>query len=165
MEQVEFMVGSSRTPIMLSLKEFHGKKLLDIRKYFKAKGEDGELKPTRKGISLTGQQLALVLEALSEHSADIEEFYNDAVDLNIDLNLDMNIDHTMGRLFQFTFENGKTSVLIDKVLSEKVGHNQSTLFVNLLLLFHSALLDALDNEDDVELILDSLNRGLGRSVC
>jgi hypothetical protein len=44
-------VGSKSNPIMISLTEYEGQRLLDIRRYYLDKGTK-QLKPTKKGISL-----------------------------------------------------------------------------------------------------------------
>ncbi|MDB4644228.1 transcriptional coactivator p15/PC4 family protein [bacterium] len=165
MEQVEVKIGSPKSPIVLSLKEYRGKKLLDVRKYFRTSKDSDEISPTRKGISLTGQQFSMVLDALNEHSKTIEEFYSSTFDLNLDQKLDIAVGPTLGRLFHFSFENNSTTVVLDKELAEKLGDDHSALFVNLLLLFHKALLDSLEDEEDRDLVLDSLNHSIGSSIC
>ncbi|MCX7883322.1 MAG: transcriptional coactivator p15/PC4 family protein [Brevinematales bacterium] len=47
--------------IIISISEFNGQKFLDIRKYYE---EDGEWKPTKKGIALNKEQYEAVLEIL-----------------------------------------------------------------------------------------------------
>ncbi|CAH1253273.1 SUB1 [Branchiostoma lanceolatum] len=47
----------------ISVREFKGKCLIDIREYYDA---DGELKPGRKGISLTTDQWRRLKEAMDE---------------------------------------------------------------------------------------------------
>lgn len=165
MEQVEFRIGSEKSPIVVSLSEFRGKKLLGIRKFFRVSGDSDEIRPTRKGISLTGQQFSLVLDALKENADTIESFYESEIDLKVEQGLDINIGSPLGRLFHFSFENNATKVVIDRTLKEKLSEDQITLFINLLLLFHKALLDTLEDEGDLELVLDSLSNAIGGSLC
>lgn len=161
MEQVEFRIGSPKSPIVMSLKEFKGKKLLDVRKYFRGSKDSDEIIPTRKGISLTGQQFSMVLDALNEHAEIIERFYSSSVDLNLNQNLDITVGSPLGRLFHFSFENDSTNVIIDKKIQEKFSEDHAALVVNLLLLFHKSLLDSLEDEEDVEMVLDSLSHRIG----
>ena len=165
MEPIEFRIGSAKSPIVISLKEFGGKKLIDIRKYYKESKDTDEIIPTRKGISLTGQQLSLVLDGLNEHTETIVNFYSSSLDLNLKRNLNISLGSPMGRLFDFSYENDTTNVTIDKKLTEKISEDHSALLVNLLLLFHKSLLDCLDEKQDVDMVLDSLSHRIGGAIC
>jgi len=165
MEQVEFRVGSEKAPIVISLSEFGGKKLIGIRKFFRVSGGSDEIRPTRKGISMTGQQFSMVLSALTENAESIESFYESEIELKVDQKLDINVGSPLGRLFHFSFENDATEVLLDRSLEENLSEDQQILFINLLLLFHKALLDSLEDESDMDLVLDSLSRAIGSSLC
>ncbi|NPV39655.1 hypothetical protein BREVNS_1701 [Brevinematales bacterium NS] len=48
--------------IIISISEFNGQKYLDIRKYYE---EEGEWKPTKKGIALNREQYEAVLDILT----------------------------------------------------------------------------------------------------
>jgi len=50
--------------IVVSISEFQGKKYLDIRKYYE---ENGELKPTKKGIALNREQFEAVFTLLEKN--------------------------------------------------------------------------------------------------
>jgi len=165
MEQVEFRVGSEKAPIVISLSEFRGKKLIGIRKFFRVSGGSDEIRPTRKGISMTGQQFSMVLSALTENAESIESFYKSEIELKVDQKLNINVGSPLGRLFHFSFENDTTEVTIDRGLEGKLSEDQKVLFINLLLLFHKALLDSLEDESDMDLVLDSLSHAIGSSLC
>ncbi len=51
-----------RGNIKITVSEFNGQKYLDIRKYFE---DEGELKPTKKGIALSAEQFEAVLDILT----------------------------------------------------------------------------------------------------
>ncbi|OAF69750.1 putative RNA polymerase II transcriptional coactivator [Intoshia linei] len=53
----------------ISVSEFKGKQFVNIREYYE---QDGELKPGRKGISLTKEQW----EKVKEHTDKIDECFN-----------------------------------------------------------------------------------------
>ena len=56
-------VGSKSNPIMISLTEYEGQRLLDIRRYYLDKGTE-QLKPTKKGISLPLHAAKAVFDVL-----------------------------------------------------------------------------------------------------
>jgi hypothetical protein len=165
MEEIEIRVGSEKSPIVLSLTEFRGRKLIGIRKYFRAAGDSNELRPTRKGISLTGQQFSMVLDALKENAEAIESFYDSDFDFKVEQKLIINVGSPLGRLFHFSFENDSTTAVIDERISDSLSEEQRILFINLLLLFYKALLDSLDDEGDIDLVLDSLSHSIGGTIC
>lgn len=165
MEQVEFRVGSEKSPIVISLSEFRGRKLIGVRKFFRVSGGSDEIRPTRKGISMTGQQFSMVLDALKENAETIESFYESDIDLKVEQRLNINVGSLLGRLFHFSFENDITEVVLDKKLEGSLSEDQINLFINLLLLFHKALLDSLEDESDMELVLDSLSNAIGGNLC
>lgn len=54
--------------IIISISEFNGQKYLDIRKYYE---EEGEWKPTKKGIALNKEQYEAVLDILTKEKEKI----------------------------------------------------------------------------------------------
>jgi hypothetical protein len=50
--------------IRVSIEEFRGSRFIDCRVYFEF--EDGEWRPTKKGIALSGECLADVIKALEK---------------------------------------------------------------------------------------------------
>uniref|UniRef100_A0A1I7VPT8 PC4 domain-containing protein n=1 Tax=Loa loa TaxID=7209 RepID=A0A1I7VPT8_LOALO len=65
-----FELGKMR---FVTVRSFKGKALIDIREYYQDKGS-GELKPGRKGISLSGEQY----QRLKAIMGDIDEKLNNA---------------------------------------------------------------------------------------
>ena len=80
-----FSFGSEEYPLKVSFTEFKGKKYLDIRKWYLDKKSD-EIKPTKKGISLSHVQFQNIIELLFDEKKSIvdwlskptsnEEFFN-----------------------------------------------------------------------------------------
>lgn len=67
-------LGSENYPIRVTLRKFNGNDIIDIRKFYKDK--QGELKPTKKGISLTRTTLYPLLKILADNLDDINEFFD-----------------------------------------------------------------------------------------
>ncbi|URA11251.1 transcriptional coactivator p15/PC4 family protein [Thermospira aquatica] len=61
-EQIISIGEVKKGNIKITVSEFNGQKYLDIRKYF---DDDGELKPTKKGIALSAEQFEAVLDILT----------------------------------------------------------------------------------------------------
>lgn len=57
----------------MQLKEFEGRRFLDIRRYYLERGT-GELKPTRKGIAINERALGALSSALNQDQATIIEW-------------------------------------------------------------------------------------------
>ena len=62
---------NSRESLVINQSEFKGVKLVDVRVYYK--DEEGNLKPTKKGVSVRLNQLDALIKALSEVSATARE--------------------------------------------------------------------------------------------
>lgn len=69
---------NSRESIVISQTEFKGNDLVDIRIFFTNK--DGELSPTKKGITIRLEKLDELVATLSAFSQAIEQ--EDVVDVN-----------------------------------------------------------------------------------
>lgn len=63
------IAGSKNSPLVATLSEYEGNRLLDLRKYFRDK--QGELKPTRKGISLSLFQYEQICSLLENSNSEI----------------------------------------------------------------------------------------------
>ena len=55
---------NSREVFRVSITEYRGRRFVDLRAYYQ--DAEGNLKPTRKGISLSGEILGDAIEGLSE---------------------------------------------------------------------------------------------------
>jgi len=56
--------------IRVSIEEYRGHKFIDLRVYFEA--ENGEWKPTKKGIALNGGSIEAVIEALKKANQNLQ---------------------------------------------------------------------------------------------
>ena len=62
---------NSRESLVINQSEFKGVKLVDVRVFYK--DEAGDLKPTKKGVSVRLEQLDALIKALSDLSAAARE--------------------------------------------------------------------------------------------
>jgi len=62
---------NNKERIRVILTEYHGHKFIDCRVYFQ--DDQGEWHPTKKGISLSGDVVDEVIEALQKGSAALED--------------------------------------------------------------------------------------------
>ena len=62
---------NSRESLVINQTEFKGVKLVDVRVFYK--DENGDLKPTKKGVSVRPEQLDALIKALSTVSAAARE--------------------------------------------------------------------------------------------
>ena len=62
---------NSRESLVINQTEFKGVKLVDVRVFYK--DENGDLKPTKKGVSVRLEQLDALIKSLSEVSATARE--------------------------------------------------------------------------------------------
>jgi hypothetical protein len=58
------LTKNSREQIRISLSDFHGRQVIDIRVYYQ--GPNGEWLPGKKGLAFTSEKLPLFLDALQE---------------------------------------------------------------------------------------------------
>ena len=63
-------LGANR---FVTVREFRGKTLIDIRQYYVDNKSGGELKPTPKGISLSPEQYEELKKVVSEIDEKVEE--------------------------------------------------------------------------------------------
>lgn len=61
-----------KEPIFIKLSSYKNSKFLDIRKYYE---ENGEWKPTKKGITLSKDQLNDLLKMIKNNENSIEEWF------------------------------------------------------------------------------------------
>lgn len=69
---VVLTAGSLKQPLIVKYSDFEGKKLLDIRKYYK--GKNGDIQPTRKGVSLNHVQFEAVSNAFIQKGEEIDKW-------------------------------------------------------------------------------------------
>ncbi len=62
-----------KEPIIISISQYKNSKYLDIRKYYE---ENGEWKPTKKGITVNHDQFTGLLNFLKDKENEIKELLN-----------------------------------------------------------------------------------------
>lgn len=158
MEQLVFKIGTSRSPIIIDIKEYNHQKLIDFRKYFVDKDDVNNLIPTKKGISLNSFQFDQLINTLNSNSKEISNYFQ----IQKHKYIDIDIKQTIGRSFQCKYENNKTTVIIDERLKDKLTIENLSLFSKMIEAINTSLIDVLDEQDEIELILDVLNQRISR---
>jgi hypothetical protein len=160
MEELKFDIGTKRSPTIGRFSEFKGQKLFDLRKYFESKEDPDELIPTKKGISLNELQFRLLLEALNSKSREIELFFDSKDELHINLE----IIQSIGRDFEMVYDNGESRLRMDESLASKLSPESSLMFTIIIDSFYKSLIDVVEDSDEIEMIMDGLNRRLKRHL-
>lgn len=73
--------GSSKSPLIIKLDEFKGRRVLDIRRYFTDK-ESKELQPTKKGLSITSGVFKSLEEIAYRYGNEIRAWLTDPANNN-----------------------------------------------------------------------------------
>lgn len=63
-----------REPIFVKLSSYRNAKFIDIRKYYE---DNGEWRPTKKGITLNDEQLDDLLKILNDNKNEIDKWLNE----------------------------------------------------------------------------------------
>jgi len=71
--------GNAHNPIVFELSEYKGRRLLDIRKWYKNK--NGDLQRTQKGIALTAASYEILTRVLSNNSEAIQTWFEETSDV------------------------------------------------------------------------------------
>ena len=69
----------------------------------------------------------------------------------------------MGRKFNFDFENKKTDFVIDPDLANRIGEDHIQVVKKSFYSFYKALLDVIEDDNDIEHILDMFSNNLNRT--
>lgn len=70
--------GSQKSPLVVKLDKFMGRKTLDIRRYFTNKG-DNELLPTKKGLTLTSGGFKYLEEIFNRYGNEINDWLEGSI--------------------------------------------------------------------------------------
>lgn len=160
MDKIISKIGSKKAPLIISLKEFEGNRLLDIRKYFMNKDES-ELIPTKKGILLNSFQLNQFIDCLNLNGKDISAFFQkENINQISEINSHIKKETLIGRSFKFNFENGITNISFDQDQLKTSKEVDLQVIMKMLLVFNSILTDVFDEQKEVEIILDRLDHQL-----
>ncbi len=71
--------GSKKSPVVVRLDEYKGRRIVDIRKYFSDK-KSKELRPTKKGISLAENNFREITELIGDKGGSILEWLSSGGD-------------------------------------------------------------------------------------
>lgn len=162
MEFLKQIIGTEKNPIVINFKEYNKRKIVDIRKFYQSSIDSKELLPTKKGIALNPIQLQQLLECLKSNSGEINNFFNTQESINFSNEIEPVIDHTIGRKFEIKFENNKTRLVIDNSLEQKISEEKIGFFSSMILMFHQAMTEVVEDDDEIDLILDSLSNKLNK---
>ena len=163
MEELIFKIGTKKNPLLITLKEFKGRKFVDIRKFYQVKNEKEEkLLPTRKGITLNSLQLEQFIEVINTESMNISDFFqksnNSANKIEVEIT-----DSSFGRGFNLEYKNGETALSINQNFKDKIGENNVDIFKKLLYCFSESINDIIEDQDDINLLLDILNKNINKT--
>jgi hypothetical protein len=162
MEYIISQIGSKNSPVIIELKEFEGRKLFDIRKYFIDK-KSNELTPTRKGISLNSFQLTQLIETINSKSKVINDFLLNDENEKSEIFTELKFDNLIGRVFKYDFSNGKNTIILDEIFFKNLNMNELEVIKKMLLSFNSAIFDIFDDQTQIELILDILDQKIKKT--
>lgn len=70
------VIGNEKYPIVISLSEYKGSPLIDIRKYYFDKKSE-EIKPSKKGIALQRNNFNLLVQTLIDSLPEIKKWFED----------------------------------------------------------------------------------------
>lgn len=160
MESLEYKVGTKKAPIIINLSEFKGTKLIDIRKFYQDKKDKDNYLPTRKGLSLTAYQLAEVVFALNQNKNAINSFFSIGTLFESTSEIAIDFEQTIGRRFRLKFENEKVMVIFDETFKNQYDHTQLSFLKDILVQLYLTLSEIIEDQEDIELILDLLDKNL-----
>ena len=163
MEELIFKIGTKKNPLLISLKEYKGRKFVDIRKFYQDKNEKEEkLLPTRKGITLNSLQLEQFIEVINTESNNISNFFQQSNNLADKIEVEIT-DSSFGRGFNIEYKNGETTLTINQNFKDKIGGNNVDFFKKLLFCFSESINDIIEDQDDIDLLLDILNKNINKT--
>ena len=162
MAELKYVFGTKRNPIVIHLGSYEGRPRVDIRKHYQSKNNPEELLPTRKGISLNHTQLEQLMNIINSKKEVVDDFFQGKVlDSTHQTFLEEKI--LIGRSFNVEFNNGKTTVSIGSELLHLKNRSSEELITHLLEAFYRSALDAIEDPDDFDMLMNKLNFFLKRS--
>ena len=161
MAELKYVFGTKRNPIVIHLGEYEGRPRVDIRKHYPSKEDPEELLPTRKGISLNHSQLEQFLDIVNSKKETVDDFFQGK---HIDSFNQTFLEEKplIGRGFNVEFNNGETKVSISSELSHLKNRASEELIPQLLEAFYRSALDAIEDTDDFDMLMNRLNFFLKR---
>ena len=161
MAELKFIVGTKRNPIILHLGEYEGRPRIDIRKHYPSKSDPNDLLPTRKGISLNHSQLEQIQHIINLKKGVIDDFFQ-GTQTNSICQTSLLEKPLIGRCFNVEFNNGTTIVSIGSELTHLKNKSSEALLATLIEVFYRSALDAIEDSDDFDMLMNKLNFFLKR---
>jgi len=161
MAELKYVFGTKRNPIVIHFGEYEGRPRVDIRKHYPSKDDPEELLPTRKGISLNHGQLEQLLDIVNSKKDTVEDFFQGKHIDSINQTF-LEEKPLIGRGFNVEFNNGETKVSISSELSHLKNRASDELIPQLLEAFYRSALDAIEDSDDFDMLMNRLNFFLKR---
>lgn len=163
MAELKFIFGTKRNPIVIHLGHYEGRPRVDIRKHFPSKKDPNELLPTRKGISLNHSQIEQFVGIINSKKKSIDDFFQgkNATSKSETFIVEKPL---MGRSFNVEFSNGETKVIISNEISHLKNKSSEELLTLLLEIFFRAALDAVEDPDDFDMLMNKVNFFLNRII-
>ena len=118
--------------------------------------------PTRKGISLNPLQLEQFTEVLNSKSDKISNFFEKADNSAKKIEVEIT-NSSFGRGFNLEYKNGETVLTINQDFKDKIGGNNVDVFKKLLFCFSQSVNDIIEDQDDIDLLLDLLNKNINKT--
>jgi hypothetical protein len=161
MAELKFIFGSKRNPIVFNLERYEGRPLVDIRKFFPSKDDPEKLLPTKKGISLNQSQIEQLEEIILSNKELINEFF-EGKESNVEVVRKLEEKPLIGRSFNVSFNGGETVVSVNSELVGLKSKNSEELLSNLLEAFYRSAIDAIEDSEEFEALMNRLNFFLKR---
>jgi hypothetical protein len=159
MEELKFILGSKKNPIIVHLSHFEGRPLIDIRKYFIDKDDSAKFSPTKKGISLNQIQLQQLEEILEINKVEITNFFNGQLQLNGESGIRRLVERPLiGRSFNVEFNGNEINVNINQDLVYLKQMNSEELLPFLMEAFHRSAMLVIEDSTEFENLMNSLNK-------
>ena len=160
MAELKYVFGTKRNPIVIHLGEYEGRPRVDIRKHYPSKDDPEELLPTRKGISLNHSQFEQLLNIVNSKKETVDDFFQGKHIDSVQTFLEEK--PLIGRSFNVEFNNGETKVSISSELLHLKNKASEELIPKLLEAFYRSALDAIEDSDDFDMLMNRLNFFLKR---
>ena len=156
MAELKYVFGTKRNPIVVHLGDYEGRPRVDIRKHYPSKENSEELLPTRKGISLNHTQLEQLMDIINSKKGIVDDFFQ-GKKIDCENQIFLEEKPLIGRNFNVEFHNGSTKVFIGSELSHLKTMTTEELITRLLDAFYRSALDAVEDPDDFDMLMNKLN--------
>lgn len=152
MEQTLRRIGAKTRPLILKLKDFKGRRFIDLRYHYV---KDDDILPTKRGVMLSKEALIAVLSAIDEESEVISEYFDlknqEVVDLEVKR------DVVTGRSFEVNQYNGKVLIKMDEERYMGIDDKMLHIIASVLRVVTESLNAEFENEIYADSILSEID--------